>query len=216
MLFRYFLAGLTLATNLQAALFQVPPAQITDEGKRLIFAFEGCDLFPQWAEGASGVDIGYGYDFGYYPKETILLDWQALPVKSRNALAESAGVTGRKAKSLAIALHWVRIWEGAAESVFLSRDLPREYDRCKRAFPGFDALRPNAQAALISLGYNRGYGMTGDGRREMRAIRDLCPRADYNGIAGQLRAMRRLWRGTSIELGMTRRRNAEADLLLRP
>src|SRR5438105_2078742 len=57
---------------------------------------------------------------------------------------------------------------------------------------------------------------TGGGRREMRPIRDLCPKQDYSGIDGQIRKMERLWRGTSIERGMTHRRDAEAGLMLRP
>jgi GH24 family phage-related lysozyme (muramidase) len=213
--FFYLICALSAHTS-SGSLFEIPKANINEAGKSLIFEFEGCDLRPAWAGGASGVDIGYGYDAGYYSRATILSDWSLIAEKDRAAFADTSGVTGRKAKALTIAIHWIRIWEGAAESVFLNVDIPREYDRCKRAFPGFVELRPNAQAALISLGYNRGYSMTGDGRREMRSIRDLSPKQDYAAMAAKIRDMKRLWRGTSIERGMTHRRDAEAGLMLQP
>jgi GH24 family phage-related lysozyme (muramidase) len=47
----------------------------------------------------------------------------------------------------------------------------------------------------------------------MRAIREMVPRKDYAGIAAQLRAMKKIWRGTDIQRGMERRREAEARLV---
>ena len=95
--------------------------------------------------------------------------------------------------------------------------MARTYAQCQRAFPGFDELRPNAQAALVSLVFNRGASMIGDGRREMRAIRDRgVPARDYDGIAAEFRAMTRVWQGTEIYNGMRRRRYAEADLVATP
>jgi GH24 family phage-related lysozyme (muramidase) len=76
-----------------------------------------------------------------------------------------------------------------------------------------ERLHPNAQAALVSLVFNRGNSLVGERRSEMRAIRDAVARSDHREIARQLRAMVRLWRGTDIERGMTRRRNAEAALV---
>jgi hypothetical protein len=66
-------------------------------------------------------------------------------------------------------------------------------------FPGVDQLPPNAQGALVSLVFNRGPGMYGDCRREMRAVRDPVVRKDLPEIARQIRAMKCLWEGQGLD-----------------
>ncbi len=46
----------------------------------------------------------------------------------------------------------------------------------------------------------------------MRAVRDAVARKDLREIAGQIRAMKRLWEGQGLD-GLLRRRDAEADLV---
>src|ERR1039458_1533679 len=104
----------------------------------------------------------------------------------------------------------------SAYEVFNKIDVARTWSQCERAFPGFENLRANAQAAIVSLVFNRGASMTGDNRKEMRAIRDAVPKHDYTEMASQLRKMVRVWVGTDIYNGMKRRRLAEADLVLTP
>jgi GH24 family phage-related lysozyme (muramidase) len=58
--------------------------------------------------------------------------------------------------------------------------------------------------------------MMGANRSEMREIRTLVPKKDYAGIAQQLRKMVRVWAGTSVQRGLTRRRFAEAKLVETP
>jgi len=82
--------------------------------------------------------------------------------------------------------------------------LARFWGLCQRTWPGFDNLRPNAQAALLSLTFNRGSSMVGGNRREMRNIRDMTASKDYAGI----------WRNTPDGPGLIRRREAEAKLML--
>lgn len=165
----------------------------------------------------SGWTTGIGYDWSTIAPSNSVEDWKGI-IGDKNAGRLAAGhkYTGCVAKNH---LHEVRDiltpWEGAT-GVFDKIDVAREWTRAERAMPGFAALRPNAQAALISLGFNRGWSMTGDSRKEMRAIRDAVGRGDYDLIASQLRAMTRIWRGTDIYKGMYRRRNAEADLVLKP
>jgi len=91
--------------------------------------------------------------------------------------------------------------------------VPKFYNLTKKAFPGFEELPADVQGGLVSLVFNRGTSMEGDRRREMRAIRDLVRKKDVKGIADQIRQMKRIWVGTSIEQGIARRRNAEADLI---
>ena len=54
--------------------------------------------------------------------------------------------------------------------------------------------------------------MSGDSRKEMRAIRDLVPSQDYAQIADQLRSMKRIWEGKGLD-GLIERREAEAKLV---
>ena len=50
--------------------------------------------------------------------------------------------------------------------------------------------------------------------RPFRHADDVQTGTEFDGIAEQLRAMKRIWVGTTIEQGMNRRRDAEADLVL--
>jgi hypothetical protein len=164
----------------------------------------------------SGITQGIGYDDSQNAPAVIIEDWQSLGATNAKRLAATHTYIGRAAQSH---LHEVREivvpWMSAFE-VFNKIDVAREWTRAERAMPGFDDLRPNAQAAVISLGFNRGWSFVGDNRREMRAIRDAVPKQDYTEIASQLRKMIRVWVGTDIYNGMKRRRLAEADLVLTP
>jgi GH24 family phage-related lysozyme (muramidase) len=205
---------LALASNCSAALVELPePPELTQAGHELILSFEGFDARPAWPQGASGVTIGWGYDLGYYSRAVIVGDWHELRNDWLERLSAQSGVTGRKAKDRIAQLRDILIERDIGTRVFDNVDVAREFANCKRAFPGFIDLRPNAQAALISLTFNRGTSMIGNNRREMRAIRDLVPRKDYGGMATQLRLMIRVWYGTPIVRGMKNRRLAEAQLM---
>jgi GH24 family phage-related lysozyme (muramidase) len=62
------------------------------------------------------------------------------------------------------------------------------------------------------LVFNRGPGMDGERRREMRAVRDAVAEKDLREIVRQIRAMKRIWEGQGLD-GLLRRRDAEADLI---
>ena len=72
----------------------------------------------------------------------------------------------------------------------------------------------------MSLVYNRGGGMSENGkpswaqRREMCAIRDEVakPRASLSAIAAQIRAMKRLWVNSDVP-GLLTQRDDEARLV---
>lgn len=169
---------------------------------------------PIWPGGASGVTWGIGYDGAHATAATIRDDWQAHGQVER--LASTTGISGARARdSLPRYRDIITPFEHAAD-VFENRSLIEYERRAERAFrDGFVDLRPGACGALTSLVYNRGAAMTGDSRREMRALRDECvPKADYECIARELRSMCRLWRGTVNEKGLCARREAEAILVL--
>lgn len=204
----------------KAPLFTRPdPPMLGKLGYDLIIEFEvggrsGYKNRPEWPGGASGVTVGIGYDLGYFSPTVIKQDWYNLPERDR--LAGVSGITGRRAQSRLEQVHDIIVVWGTAIEVFEDVDITRTFGQCQRAFPGFDELRPNAQAALVSLVFNRGNSLNGPNRSEMRAIRYDVPRKDYEDMAAQERKMIRVWSGMSIEKGMVRRRYAEAKLIETP
>lgn len=201
-----------------------PPADvgplIPDEAIDLIVAFEINSAAyyaqhlqaPVWPKGESGVTVGIGYDLGYQAASVILLDWRAHSERSR--LSQQAGIRGTAARDRIPTLRDIRTPYPMARQVFDDTTIVTYYRAMRRAYPGAEHLHPLAQGVLTSLTINRGTSMRGESRREMLTIRDVCvPAADYACMQRELRAMVRVWRGSSIERGMQRRRNAEADLL---
>jgi len=139
---------------------------------------------PPWPEGQWGITIGIGYDIGYNSVEVFNQDWQKLGDCERKRLRDCCGLTGEVAKQRLASVRDIIIsWELAWE-VFNVVTVPKFYNLTKKAFPGFEELPADLQGGLVSLVFNRGRSMEGDGHREMRAIRDLVPKKDVKGIAG--------------------------------
>jgi hypothetical protein len=169
---------------------------------------------PYWPGGSSGITIGIGYDLGYNSKAQIRKDWkQFLSDDDLNRLLSVAGKKATTAKqSLTPDIRKARIPFDAASDVFSTAVLPRYAKLTVKAYPGVEKLFPDAQAVLLSLLYNRGTAMSGSRRREMKAIQPLVKNADYDGIAQQIRAMKRLWVGMGLD-GLLKRRDDEANLV---
>jgi hypothetical protein len=167
--------------------------------------------WPVWPGGASGVTWGVGYDGGHQTRTTIGRDWSSHPHVT--TLAGTSGVVGVPAKQLASSMREVLTPYSLAYNVFLQATLPAYTAAARRPLgPGFDRLPPNAAAALVSLGYNRGWSMSGARNTEKRALRDECvPAGDVQCIANQLRAMKRLWPDVK---GLRDRRDDEARVAL--
>jgi GH24 family phage-related lysozyme (muramidase) len=215
---RFFLAALcALPLSVKAQIVGLPPAPpLSREGFDLIIEFEtggesNYNPRPEWPGFASGVTVGVGYDCGYNSAAVIRSDWRKLDAAPR--LAATSGITGRPAKTKAAELRDVLVRWQLATAVFSEVTVARFYALTQRTFPGVERLHPNAQAALVSLVFNRGNSLIGERRSEMRAIREAVALSAYSEIARQLRAMVRLWRGSDIERGMARRRYAEAALV---
>jgi hypothetical protein len=170
---------------------------------------------PTWPGEASGVTIGVGYDLGYNSAETIRREWSPhLNEQVVGRLARVAGLTGARARAALGSVRDIIVPWSAAFAVFEAVTIPKFWEKTRNVFPGVEELHPNCQGALLSLVFNRGESLAGDRRREMRAIRASVTDMDYREIARQIRLMKRLWRGTTIERGMSRRRDSEADLVL--
>jgi hypothetical protein len=174
---------------------------------------------PTWPEGQSGVTIGIGYDLGYVNKTEFSEDWKDLPKEIFDRLYKVVGIKGYNAKNLIRGLKDINIPWDLAFKVFNSKTVTKFYNLTKQTFPNFDNLPEDAKGGLVSLVFNRGAALEGDRRREMKLIRDgmkLVSNYDQKAltfIANQIRNMKRIWIGGSIEKGMSRRRDAEAKLI---
>lgn len=174
---------------------------------------------PVWPGEQSGVTIGVGYDVGYVNKTEFSNDWKELPQKDFDRLYRVVGVKGYQAKELARRLKDIVIpWELGLK-VFMNKTVKKFYDLTKNTFPNFDKLPDDAKGGLVSLVFNRGAALEGERRREMKAIRDIMLKSNHfdektlSQIADQIRKMKRIWIGGSIEKGMNRRRDAEAKMV---
>jgi len=174
---------------------------------------------PAWPEGQSGVTIGVGYDLGYVNKTEFSEDWKELPKETFDRLYKVVGIKGYNAKNLIRALKDITIPWDLALKVFNNKTVTKFYNLTRQTFPNFDNLPEDAKGGLVSLVFNRGSALEGDRRREMKLIRDgmkLVSNYDQKAltfIANQIRNMKRIWAGGSIEKGMNRRRDAEAKLI---
>jgi hypothetical protein len=174
---------------------------------------------PTWPGEQSGVTIGVGYDCGYVNKTEFTNDWKELNQKDFDKLYKVVGVKGYNAKELTKRLKDIIIpWELGLK-VFMNKTVSKFYNLSRDTFPNFDKLPDDAKGGLVSLVFNRGAALEGDRRREMKAIRDIMARTQnfdekiLSQIADEIRKMKRIWMGGSIEKGMSRRRDAEAKLI---
>jgi GH24 family phage-related lysozyme (muramidase) len=174
---------------------------------------------PAWPEGQSGVTIGVGYDLGYVNKSEFSEDWKNLPKDIFDRLYKVVGIKGYNAKNLIRGLRDIVIpWELSLQ-VFNNKTVKKFWNLTKDTFPNFDNLPEDAKGGLVSLVFNRGAALEGDRRREMKLIRDgmritnTFDQKSLSFIASQIRNMKRIWAGGSIEKGMNRRRDAEAKLI---
>ncbi|QSP94776.1 hypothetical protein LPB19_16650 [Marinobacter salinisoli] len=169
---------------------------------------------PVYPGGQSGVTIGIGYDLGYNTANQIRSDWAGLISDSAlEQLMVVCGLKGSSAKSVIRNLGSLDIPLDAAEEVFYQCTLPRYAKKTAQAYPGVETLFPDAQAAMLSLVYNRGTRMSGARRREMKALQDWVKNRDYQAMAEAIRAMKRLWVDQGLP-GLLKRRDDEAKLVL--
>lgn len=172
---------------------------------------------PIWPKSASGITIGIGYDLGFETTTKIEKDWAgSISASDIKKLKTVAGIKGTAARD-ALAnnkggIKSVSVPFIKAKEVFYMNSMP-SYARSTRAiYPDIVKLPPDAQAALVSIVYNRGASLSGDRRKEMKNIVSLVSKADLKGIAAQIRSMKRLWT-TAATKGLVTRREKEAILV---
>lgn len=168
---------------------------------------------PTWPGGGSGITIGIGYDLGYNSGRQTRKDWSTnLSEIDLERLVSICGLRGDGARQVLKNVQSVSIPLEAAQRVFYESTLTRSAADTARVYAGVEDLHPNAQAALLSLVYNRGTSLRGSRRREMAAIKELVAKKDYAGIARQIRSMKRLWEDQGLD-GLLKRREDEARLV---
>jgi GH24 family phage-related lysozyme (muramidase) len=169
---------------------------------------------PTWPGWSSGVTIGIGYDLGYNTDEQIRKDWTGvIPDWMVDKLVGVNQYRGEGAKGPAATLKaaGVRITLEQAQQVYAKSTLPRFARMTKAAYPGIEKLPPDAQAAILSLVFNRGAGMDNtDKRSEMRALRPAVASRDLVTMSNLLLRMQRHWSKTS---GLFTRRAKEAQMV---
>ncbi|OEO33123.1 hypothetical protein VW23_008140 [Devosia insulae DS-56] len=187
---------------------------------------------PIWPKGSSGITIGFGYDLGYVTLDEYQRDWATLiaglSTSQRSALQACVGFhSGKdseaKLKALLQTVLDITVpWE-MAEVEFKAQTLPKFSLLTQSALPNTDRLSGDCFGTLVSLTFNRGASYSKahnpatdskDRFREMRAIKAAMAAQNFADIPKQLKAMIRIWVGTSIAEGMKRRRNDEAALFL--
>lgn len=168
---------------------------------------------PIWPKGYSDITIGIGYDLGYHPKTQIKRDWKGkISDIAMGELADVAGLKGETANAVLSAESHIRIPLEGAKEVFYTSTLPTYARLARKADPGVEELPADAQAMLLSLVFNRGAKMSGNKRREMKAIKPLVVNKNLNGIAEQIRLMKRLWNKSELP-GLHTRRDKEAQMI---
>lgn len=164
-----------------------------------------------WPGGASGPTAMVGIDIGYYTVKEIDEIFGPISTPAELKLIQGGrGLTGTSGKNYTKKLKGITYEWSEAIEIFKRFTLPKFIELTKKAFPGVENLRPDAQTALVSIVFNRGTSMKGDRRAEMRAIRPLVASKDYKGIAAQIRSMKRLWPKGN---GLIGRREREAVLV---
>lgn len=167
-----------------------------------------------WPGGASGPTIGIGIDTAYYNAKEIASIFNFLPEDQIKLIQQATGKTGQKGQEYTINLRKANIvvtWDHAID-IFEQLTWPKFAKAAEKAFPELDEFHEDAYGAIVSLVFNRGTSMSGESRKEMRAIRSLVLEKDYKGIAKQIRLMERLWRNKGLD-GLLKRREAEAALI---
>jgi GH24 family phage-related lysozyme (muramidase) len=171
---------------------------------------------PIWPGGASGITIGIGYDLGYCSASQMRTDWRGHILDDELAALEDAcRLKGNDAKTKLEeqSIREVTVELAGARQVFYCASLPAYAAKCLAAYPGVEQLPADAQAAMLSLVYNRGTAKSGSRRKEMMAIEPLIAAGDLPGIADQITGMKRLWEGKGLD-GLLTRRDQEAALVL--
>lgn len=161
----------------------------------------------------SGPTVGIGSDLGHLSHAGVDEFWVEHPQRER--LHTGVGFTGKAAIPVTATLQDVLTPYDLAYRVFAHKQLIAFYYSCRRAFgpKNWDRARRLAQGMLLATCYNRGTGMVGSRRAELREIRDTSlPELNYSAMADALRRSKRHFSAP----GLLRRYDETARLMETP
>jgi len=171
-------------------------------------------VVPDPANTESGVTIGNGYDCGQYSAAKIIKDWSSvLPKDMVIALSKTAGLKKYAAVNALASLKNVVVPIEAALQVFYNNTIFEFARQALIIYPDLPKLHPVEQSVIIGIVYNRGRGLIGDRRKEMRQLITDIKNDNDKDMAATILAMCRLWPNTQ---GLVKRRRKEAELVLLP
>jgi len=167
-----------------------------------------------WPGGQSGPTGGIGIDYGYLSNsefdQYIAKHFSAAnAVRLKSTVGKNKGVSG---KAVANSLGDIKMPWNSAIQAFNEWTLPKFWRMTVAIYPELAGLCAPAVVALVGLVYNRGNRISGSSRVEMARIAPLVAQKDYQGIARQIRSMKRIWVGKKLD-GLLLRREAEAKMV---
>lgn len=173
--------------------------------------YEKTYAHPKWPGLNNGVTIGIGYDLGYVSSNQFNQDWgRLLPTADFDRLSSAIQIKGASAGEIANGLQDISIdWDDAV--VAFGKQIERWSATMDARLPNARELPPDSYGALLSMVYNRGPTFDNQGERynEMRTIKDLIEKRQFDKVAEQIRSMKRLWPTVP---GLQQRRDREAKL----
>lgn len=153
---------------------------------------------PMWPGGISGITIGFGYDLGMQTPENIQNDLEGLlPQNQIDILKNLCGRIGIMCKrKLPIAIDFP--WDTAMK-LFYRSSLRRYASQAAMIWPELEELHPLEQTIFVGIVYNRGKGLDGNRRKEMRDLIKAIKDDDDTVMASLVKSMTRLWKGTGMD-----------------
>ena len=172
---------------------------------------------PSYPGYESGLTIGIGIDLRFTSLTELNTELALIPADIRKRLEPFLGKPPSYVKANLHSVSDIHIPWSIAYEIFKIVTIPKYEAKTRAAFPGFDSLPSCVRIALVSLVFNRGALIdNSDRRKEMKFMRDNCiPKRNFSCMANQFKNMARLWKGTDVEKGLTKRRYAEAAMIMR-
>lgn len=187
---------------------------ISEESLKNILSSEAFVATPyvpgKGSDGKSGITVGYGYDLGQQPASQIKTDLKPYYTDAQiNRLLVAQGKKGTAAQALVSSLSDITISKDKAYDMAMI--VKKRYAEDTLSIYG-DVLKlhPHCQGAMLSLVYNRGNGLSGERRKEMKEIQNDLKNGGTK-VPTLLRNMKRLWT-TKSDRGLQKRREDEALL----
>lgn len=199
---------------LNKAIFHFEVSWSSKEGWLAYNKFYRKPIVPLPKTTNSGVTIGLGFDCGHVTRQEIITVWKDFVTPSQLiALANTAGKTKINAVAALKTLEGLEIPIESALKVFYKYTLPKFCRETYKAYPAVIKLHPVEQSTFVGLVYNRGAGLDGPRRLEMKELVKAIEKDNDKEMGGIIRKMKRLWVGIT---GLLRRRDTEADLIELP